>query len=75
MPGGLYPPPSVIASWPKPNYVDPPTASPSNTIVLAIFGVISVFVVSTRMIVRFFIQKNAGLDDYLMLAALVRISY
>jgi len=27
------------------------------------------------MIVRFFIQKNAGLDDYLMLAALVGTSY
>lgn len=71
MPGGLYPPESVTASWPTPNYVNPVTESHSNAVILALLGTLSLFVVSARMVIRFFIQRNAGLDDYLMLAALV----
>jgi hypothetical protein len=73
MPGGYHPPPSVLASWPAPNYVDPPLFSLSNPVVtIAILGIVSVVVVGARMVARFKIQRNAGLDDWLMLAALVR---
>jgi len=73
MPGGYHPPPSVVASWPAPNYIDPPLYSRSNPVVtVCVLGIISVLVVGARMVARFKIQRNAGIDDWLMLAALVR---
>ena len=72
MPGGYHPPPSVVASWPAPNYTDPklfPRSNPALTV--GILGIICVFVVGARMVARFRLQRNAGIDDWLMLAAVV----
>lgn len=71
MPGGIHPPLSVIETWPTPNYVNPVTASSSTAISAGILGVISLVVVGARMVARFSVQRNAGIDDYLMLFALV----
>jgi len=72
MPGGYHPPPSVVASWPAPNYINPPLYNRTNPVTTAaVLGLISVVFVGARMVARFKIQHNAGLDDWLMLAALV----
>lgn len=71
MPGGLHPPPSVIESWPTPNYVHPQVTDHTLTIMVIVVGAISIIIVSLRMLARFILQRNAGWDDYVMLAALV----
>ena len=43
------------------------------TILAAIFTPITIFVVFARLWVRFRLQRNAGIDDWLMVAALVII--
>lgn len=70
MSGGLHPPLSVIESWPTPNYVDPQRTDHSLTTMVIIVAAVSVIVVTLRMVARFVLQRNAGWDDYLMLAAL-----
>lgn len=71
MPGGLNPPPSVIASWPIPNYVDPPQRGPGVLIVTIVFTILMLAATSARMWVRFFKTRSPGLDDYLILMAMV----
>lgn len=72
MPGGFYPPPSVIASWPTPNYVDPPERGVGVVIVAVIFGVLMLVTASARLWVRFRILREPGLDDYLIALSVVR---
>ncbi|KAI1956084.1 hypothetical protein LOZ12_000124 [Ophidiomyces ophidiicola] len=64
------PPPAVVSSWPKPNYVNPERQGPSSIIVGAIFLSISFLVVGLRMFVRLHMKKTAGWDDWLMLVNL-----
>lgn len=71
MPGGIHPPLEQLLIWPTPNYVDPPTRSPYVLITACILGPISVALLFARLYVRIRMQRNAGLDDWLMLAALV----
>lgn len=61
---------SVIESWPKPNYVDPPTHFPTVIIWAAVFGSIAMVASCARIWSRFRLQRNAGLDDWLYLASL-----
>ena len=44
------------------------------TILAAIFTPITIFVVFARLWVRFQMQRNAGIDDWLMVASLVNIT-
>ena len=70
MPGGIHPPLSVIASWPKPNYVDPPTRGYGLVILCSILGFFSVLTVGLRLWTRATVTKNFGSDDWVMVVAM-----
>lgn len=67
----LVAPPEVIASWPKPNYVNPEHQGPHLMIVVIGCFTISSVVVALRTYVRVKIKRNVGWDDWLMLSTLV----
>ena len=69
--GGLHPPPEVLLSWPKPNYVDPEERGWGTPIVLMVFLGISFLVYCARMWARLAISKNTGLDDILVSIAIL----
>jgi hypothetical protein len=69
--GGLHPPPEVIYSWPRPNYVDPEERGWAAPIILIIFLGITFLVYVARMWARFAISKNTGLDDILISLAML----
>jgi hypothetical protein len=71
MPGGLNPPPDVIASWPKPS-LHPEVVGWGTAIGLIILYVIALVVVAGRLYARIYVQKNAGIDDALITLSLVR---
>ncbi|KAM5494982.1 hypothetical protein McaMca56_005860 [Microsporum canis] len=66
----MRPSPEIVASWPKPNYVDPEYQGPQLVIVTLTFCSLSYIVVVLRMYVRLRIKKNAGWDDWLIVATL-----
>ena len=72
MPGGIHPPPEVIASWPKPNYAHPETRGPTVIIVEAVLAGVAIVVVTMRLWSRLAITHNFGIDDWMLLASLVR---
>jgi hypothetical protein len=74
MPGGPHPPLEVVASWPAPNLVNPQGRGMVTTVLAAIFTPITIFVVFARLWVRFRLQRNAGVDDWLMIVSLVNIT-
>ena len=55
-----------------PNYIDPPTRGWTIVIIAAILGPLAAVVVVLRIISRFRLQRNAGIDDYIFLGAMVR---
>lgn len=65
------PPPSVIASWPTANYVSPVSRGPALLIVELTIGSIAIVTLLARLYVRIFKVNKSGLDDWLMLAAMV----
>lgn len=65
------PPPSVIASWPTANYVNPVSRGPALLIVELTIGSIAIVTLLARLYVRIFKVNKSGLDDWLMLAAMV----
>lgn len=69
--GGLYPPPSVISAWPRPNHVNPETRGWGVPIMLTAFLMITFIVYSARMWARLMVAKNAGLDDLLISIAMI----
>ena len=71
MPGGIHPPLEVIETWPKPNYAHPETKGWGLIIVSIVLGALSVVVVTLRMWCRLVISHNQGIDDYILLAAMV----
>lgn len=68
---GLRPPLDVILSWPKPNYVNPETRGNGVLVGTIVLGIITYLVVGGRIWARLFVQRNAGLDDWLVIAAMV----
>lgn len=66
------PPPEVLASWPAPNYDDPHTQGPASVIVNVIFITLVVVTVGLRMYCRAFVRRWFGLDDVMILLAMVR---
>ncbi|PGH18063.1 hypothetical protein AJ79_00690 [Helicocarpus griseus UAMH5409] len=64
------PPPEVMATWPKPNYVNPEYQGPAMPIIGIVFLAISVIVVTLRLFVRIHMKRSAGYDDWLMLATM-----
>ncbi|WEW55124.1 hypothetical protein PRK78_000552 [Emydomyces testavorans] len=64
------PPPEVVASWPKPNYVNPEYQGPQLIILGFVLVSISCVVVGIRLFVRLHMKKSAGWDDWLVAATL-----
>jgi hypothetical protein len=71
MPGGTHPPLTVILSWPNPNYVNPPRHGWGLTIGIVVISALAVLTVCARMWARLRLQKNGGIDDVFIVAALV----
>ena len=63
-------PSSVIASWPKSNYVNPITRGPGLEYVCIILAAIGIVIVTARVYSRLFMTKAPGLDDVLVVLAL-----
>lgn len=74
MPGGINVPLDVILAWPIPNYKDPSTQPRYVLAFSCIIGPISIAFLCARLWVRIHMQRNAGWDDWLMLAAAVSAS-
>ena len=64
-------PPEVIASFPKPNYIDPQTHGPGLIVLTLFLSILGATTVLVRLYARFFITKAPGIDDILIVAALV----
>jgi hypothetical protein len=72
MPGGTHPPLSVILHWPNPNYVDPPRHGAGFTVGITVVTALTVLTVCARLWARLLLQKNGGIDDAVITAAMVR---
>ncbi|OAK99564.1 hypothetical protein IQ06DRAFT_201385, partial [Phaeosphaeriaceae sp. SRC1lsM3a] len=69
------PPLEVIFSWPPANTVNPESRGTVTTPIAAVLSPITFFIYFARLWVRFRLQRNAGIDDWLMVAALVFLLY
>ncbi|UPL03484.1 hypothetical protein LCI18_014418 [Fusarium solani-melongenae] len=65
------PPPEVMATWPHPNYDNPDHRGPALLIVEVSIMSVAVLTLLARLYVRIFKVNKSGLDDWLMLAAMV----
>jgi hypothetical protein len=61
--------PSILITWPAPNYVDPVTRGPLLYIVNGIFFGLATIAIWTRFYARVFVRKWVGLDDFFILFA------
>ena len=59
----MHPTKEVIATWPKPNFVNPVTRGPALTIVNIIFIILVFLVVGLRYYTRLRITRSFGQDD------------
>lgn len=65
------PPPEVVATWPKPNYVDPEHRGDELLIAETAVLAIALFCLALRLYVRVVIVSKSGLDDWYMVIAAV----
>jgi len=65
------PPLAVMAQWPIPNYVDPPTRGHGALIVNIVCMSLAFVVVMLRLYTRFRITCSAGVDDILIVIGLI----
>ena len=65
------PPPEVVASWPKPNYINPENQGPGIAISGITFMSLATILVMLRVYVRGWLIRSFGWDDAWMVAALV----
>ncbi|KAI0911882.1 hypothetical protein F4824DRAFT_15678 [Ustulina deusta] len=63
------PPIEVIASWPKPNYINPEARAPAGIIIGSIFLAFVTLVLVIRLYSRKQLTKGCGLDDILICLA------
>lgn len=63
-------PPSVVSSWPAPNYVNPVTQGPALKIINIVSIVLGTCVVAARLYARFVLTKARGADDALIVVGL-----
>lgn len=66
----FYPPPSVLASWPAPNYHDPVLRDTGRIVAFCILTVLVIVIVALRCYSRSRLTKSFGIDDALIGAAL-----
>jgi hypothetical protein len=59
----------VIASWPKPNYIDPVTQGPALIYLCIVFSCLILASVAARTYSRIFLTKAPGIDDLLIAIA------
>lgn len=71
----MHPTKEIIASWPKPNYVNPETRGSALTVVNVIFIILVVIVAALRFYTRIKITHSFGTDDWVIAASLVRRTY
>lgn len=64
-----FPPPSVTATWPRPNYVDPPTRGPALLITELTTLSLALVCLALRLWVRVRQLHKAWWDDWVMVAA------
>lgn len=67
----ILPPPSILSTWPTPNYVDPVTRSDRGPIFCTIIAAITVVCVALRLWTRAVVLRSFGLDDWLIAWAVV----
>jgi hypothetical protein len=72
MPGGFHPPLSVVASWPQGNFENPVIRDKSFLITSIVLLIITIIVVAARLWVRFYLTRQGGIDDWLIILATVR---
>jgi len=65
------PPPEVLATWPKPNYVNPTTRGPALAIVEITALSLGSIVLVLRLYVRARIMRSVDWDDWLMVVGAV----
>ncbi|KAJ8068770.1 hypothetical protein OCU04_002466 [Sclerotinia nivalis] len=65
------PSPEILASWPTPNYVDPVTRGNAVLVVNAVLFPVVLFIILIRLYTRLQISKSFGLDDWLIIAAML----
>ena len=63
-------PSSVVASWPKPNYIDPPTQGLALQWASIALSAIGLLIVVLRCYTRIFLTRAFGLDDAFIIFAL-----
>lgn len=61
----------ILASWPAPNYVNPVTRGNGVLIVNLVFFPVVILIILIRLYTRLKISKSFGLDDWLILAAML----
>jgi hypothetical protein len=66
-----FPPPAVLASWPKPNYEHPVTRGPAIMIVELTILPIALICVTLRLWIRIRWLHKSWWDDYLMVVAAI----
>lgn len=65
------PPPEVMATWPKPNYVNPETRGSTLIVVEILTLFLAVTCVALRLYVRIVMMRKTDWDDWLMVGASV----
>lgn len=66
-----FPPAIVLFTWPTPNYVDPVTRGDGALVVSIVFIVLAFLVTCLRLYTRLRITCSPGIDDILIVIALV----
>lgn len=69
MPDTLHPPPSVIATWPKPNYVDPESRGQGLFVLTIVLTSLGLIIIISRTYSRLAITRAFGSDDALAIVA------
>jgi len=64
---------AVYATWPAPS-LDPITRGHSILIYSSVLGPLALLTTTGRLVSRFRLQRNAGYDDWVHIAALVSIT-
>ncbi|KAK8114389.1 Integral membrane protein [Apiospora kogelbergensis] len=67
----IIPPPSVIASWPRPNYASPESQGPVGLSIGGTIIVLVTIILLLRLYTRRWISNGFGLDDVLIICAYV----
>jgi hypothetical protein len=71
MPGGIHPPPDVYLAWPKPNYINPQLRDWTLAATVVILLCLTITIVCARLWARIVLQRNAGIDDAIIVVAMV----